>query len=72
MRRSFAEERMIPLPPKPKFTKEEIDKIELYLDELSEFIGNTTRPDALARCKSLRTLFDNLPKNYRIRAENIL
>lgn len=51
---------------------EEIDKIELYLDELSEFIGNTTQPDALARCKSLRTLFDNLPKNYRIRAENIL
>ena len=55
MRRSFAAERMIPLPPKPKFTKEEITNAALTVArekgiaavsarEVALVLGTSTRP----------------------------
>lgn len=51
---------------------EEIDKIEIYLAELEQYINGGMKTDALARCGVLEKLFEYMPKNYRLRAENIL
>lgn len=50
----------------------EVDTLEIYLSEITEYIKGEHRSDALAHSKALRTLFEHLPKNYRIKAENIL
>ena len=51
---------------------EEIDKIEIYLAELEQYLKDGVRTDALARCSILDKLFEYMPKNYRLRTENIL
>ena len=50
----------------------EVDRLEIYLSELTEYIKGEHLFDALAHSKALKTLFEHLPKNYRIKAENIL
>ena len=51
---------------------EDIDKMEIYLSELTEYIKGNHKSDALAHAKALKTLFEHLPKNYRLKPENIL
>lgn len=51
---------------------EELDKIEIYMLEARQYSEENCREDALARCRVLEMLFEHLPKNYRIRLENIL
>ena len=51
---------------------EEINKIELYMAELEEYINGKNRVDALAKCRALQQVFEHLPKNYKLKAENIL
>ncbi|MCD8179895.1 MAG: DUF4363 family protein [Firmicutes bacterium] len=51
---------------------EEIDKIEMNISEMTEYIDGGQRTDALSRCRVLNFLFEHLPKNYEMRWENIL
>lgn len=51
---------------------EELTKIRMNLSELMQYTKYKIKPDALAKAKSLDTLFDHLPKNYKVKAENIL
>lgn len=51
---------------------EEIDQIQIYISQIGEYIKEKQKGDALAFCKSLGILFCHLPKNYRVRPENIL
>ncbi|MCC8160366.1 MAG: DUF4363 family protein [Oscillospiraceae bacterium] len=51
---------------------EELDKIEMNISEMTEYIDGGQRTDALSRCKVLNFLFEHLPKNYEMRWENIL
>jgi len=51
---------------------EELLKIELTCEELKTFTAEKSKTDALVQCASLRVLLKNMPKNYRVRAENIL
>ena len=50
----------------------ELDQMQIYLSQVIEYIEAEQRGDALAFCKSLEIMFEHLPKNYRLRAENIL
>lgn len=51
---------------------EAIAKIRLNISELTEFIKYEMQGDAMAKVKSLNTLFHHMPKNYKIKPENIL
>ena len=51
---------------------EEIDKIETCITELKEYNAHLCKADAIARIKTLDVLFTRMPKNYRLRPENIL
>ena len=51
---------------------EEIDKIEITIAELKEYILQHSKADALAHTEALNVLFRHLPKNYKLRTENIL
>ncbi len=51
---------------------EEIDKIEMNISELVEYIDGGEKTDALSNCRVLDFLFDHLPKNYEMKLENIL
>lgn len=51
---------------------EEIDNIEMNLAELKAYSAGRMKYDALAKSRSLDFLFGHLPKNSRIRIENIL
>ena len=51
---------------------EVLDKIEIYMRELSSYIGEENKADALSRCRVLEYLYDHLPKNYELRLENVL
>ncbi|HIT86011.1 MAG TPA: DUF4363 family protein [Candidatus Ornithomonoglobus intestinigallinarum] len=50
----------------------EMDEIEINLAELKVFAQNKNKTEALAKCASLEFLFERLPKNFRLRIENIL
>lgn len=50
----------------------ELDQMQIYLSQISEYIEAHHKGDALAGCKALMIMFKHLPKNYRIKAENIL
>lgn len=50
----------------------ELDQMQIYLSQISEYISAKHKGDALAHCKSLMIMFKHLPKNYRLKAENIL
>ncbi len=51
---------------------EEIDNIEMNLAELKAYSAGRLKYDALAKSRSLAFLFGHLPKNLRIKIENIL
>ncbi|MGN1202602.1 MAG: DUF4363 family protein [Eubacterium sp.] len=51
---------------------EEIDNIEMNLAELKAYSAGCLKYDALAKSRSLAFLFGHLPKNSRIKIENIL
>ncbi len=51
---------------------EEIDTIEINVFELVSYIHGEQKTDALARCNVLGFLFEHLPKNYKLKLENIL
>ena len=51
---------------------EELDNIEMNLSELSGYVDGGKQTDALAHCNVLGFLFEHLPKNYKLKLENIL
>lgn len=51
---------------------EEIDKIEMNISELTEYIEGEAKTDALSNCRVLDFLFEHLPKNYELKWENVL
>lgn len=51
---------------------EELDKLEMNISELSEYVGGGEQTDALSNCRVLDFMFEHLPKNYELRWENIL
>lgn len=51
---------------------QELDNIEMNLSELSGYVDGGKQTDALARCNVLGFLFEHLPKNYKLKLENIL
>ncbi len=50
----------------------ELDQMQIYISQASEYIDAKHKGDALAQCKALMIMFKHLPKNYRLKAENIL
>ena len=50
----------------------ELDRIEMNLSELRGYVEGGMKTDALARCEVLDVLFRHLPKNYKLKLENIL
>ena len=50
----------------------ELDQIQIYISQVDEYIKEEQKGDALAFCESLDIMFCHLPKNYRLRPENIL
>ena len=51
---------------------EELDKIRMTLSEREEYTDAGAGTEALAKTNVLEFLFEHLPKNYRLRLENIL
>ena len=51
---------------------EVLDKIEINLQELFSYVEGSQQTDALSRCRVLGYLYEHLPKNYKLRLENIL
>lgn len=51
---------------------EEIDEIEGTLEELTSYIKDEKKADAGSKCSSLGFLFKHLPRNFKLKAENIL
>ncbi len=51
---------------------ETLDKIELNLQELLSYVEGRAKTDALSRCRVLGCLYEHLPKNYKLKFENIL
>ena len=50
----------------------EMDEIEMHLSELRVYTEAESKEDALAKCASVEFLFSHLPKNFKLRIENIL
>ena len=50
----------------------ELDQMQIYISQISDYIAEEHKGDELAHCKSLMIMFYHLPKNYRLKAENIL
>lgn len=50
----------------------ELDKIETGLAELQGYIDCGAGHDAIAECRVLDVLIRHIPKNYKIKIENIL
>lgn len=50
----------------------EIMQLEVNLGELFEYVKASERSDALAKCAEMEILLRHMPKNYKIRLENIL
>lgn len=50
----------------------EIDKIEMNIDQLQVYIKEHQKADALAFGNVLLGLFEHLPKDYKLKLENIL
>lgn len=48
------------------------DTIEIYICELEKYVDCKSKNDALARSRVLDMLFEHLPRNYRLKWENIL
>lgn len=50
----------------------ELDQMQIYISQISEYISEKHKGDALAQAKALMIMFKHLPKNYRLKPENIL
>lgn len=50
----------------------DLDKIESGIAELESYIDNEIKPDALAKCNTLDVLIRHMPKNYKLKIENVL
>lgn len=50
----------------------EVDKIEMNVAQLEAYVEEEKREDALSFSNVLETLFIRLPKNYRLKIENVL
>lgn len=48
------------------------DTIDIYICELEKYVDCNNKDDALARSQVLDMLFEHLPRNYRLKWENIL
>ncbi len=66
----FFEEKIIMLAATGNHT--ELDQMQIYISQVFEYIEEEQKGDALAFCESLDIMFKHLPKNYRLKAENIL
>ena len=51
---------------------EVLDKIEINMQELFSYVEGRQKTDALSRCRVLGYLYEHLPKNYKLKFENIL
>ena len=51
---------------------EVLDKIEINIQELSSYVEGYQKTDAISRCRVLGYLYEHLPKNYKLKFENIL
>ena len=50
----------------------ELDNIEMNLAELKRYTEGEAHTDAISKSSVLDFLFAHLPKNYKLRLENIL
>ena len=51
---------------------EVLDKIEINIQELLSYVEGRQKADALSHCRVLGYLYEHLPKNYKLKFENIL
>ena len=50
----------------------DLDKIEQGIAELEGYIEGEVKNDSIAKCKFLDVLIRHLPRNYKLKIENIL
>lgn len=50
----------------------DLDKIEMGIAELKGYIEGEIKTDALAKCNSLDVMLRHMPKNYKLKIENVL
>ena len=50
----------------------DLDKIESGIAELESYIDSEIKADALAKCNTLDVLIRHMPKNHKLKIENIL
>lgn len=50
----------------------DLDKIESGIAELESYILSEIKSDALAKCNALDVLIRHMPKNYKLKIENVL
>lgn len=50
----------------------ELDKIELGIAELEGYIEGEIKTDALAKCSMIDVMVRHMPKNYKVKFENVL
>ncbi len=50
----------------------DLDKIEQGIAELEGYIEGKAKFDAIAKCKFLDVLIRHLPRNYKLKIENVL
>ena len=50
----------------------DLDKIESGIAELESYIDHEIKPDALAKCNTLDVIIRHMPKNYKLKIENVL
>lgn len=51
---------------------EELNKIEMNISEMLGYIDGEQRIDAISKCMVLDLMFSHLPRNYKLKMENIL
>lgn len=49
-----------------------LDKIEMNMSQMKKYVECEQKADSLAYCEVLDMLFGHLPKNYKLKLENIL
>lgn len=54
------------------FDHSELDKIEGALSEMKAYTENCDKTNALAKASALNIYLEHLPKNYKLKIENIL
>lgn len=50
----------------------DLDKIEMGIAELEGYIEGEIKTDALAKCSMIDVMVRHMPKNYKLKLENIL